>query len=328
MGAAVPASSGWSDDYGEGVVTPKASIVLLTKNGEASLPALLDVLWLQKTTMAVEIVAVDSGSTDRTVQILEGRVTKIVRIPPKTFNHGLTRNLAIQQTTGDIVVFLVQDALPVSEHWLDNLTAPLIADTHVAGAFARQQPHPEASPLIRHYLSHWIGASEKGWTSTISGDAEWQAMSPVARFLRCVFDNVCSAIRRSVWEVHPFAETPIAEDIGWAREVLLAGYRITYTPEATVIHSHDRPARYEYRRTYLLHRRLWELFELQMIPTLPRAGRAVASSLALHLWFERARPSLWPHAAALALAWPVGQYLGARAGVHEKRLPKWRPGTV
>jgi GT2 family glycosyltransferase len=110
-----------------------------------------------------------------------------------------------------------------------------------------------------------------------------------------------------VWARYPFRRTPIGEDIEWAREVLRAGYRLAYTPSAAVIHSHDRSAKYEFCRTYLLHRRLYELFRLRTIPTLSRLTRAVASSLQVH-W--RCAP-FSGRAVALAYAWPLAQYLGA-----------------
>jgi GT2 family glycosyltransferase len=218
--------------------------------------------------------------------------------------------------------------LPTSDRWLEDLTAPLVADETVAGTFARQEPRPDASGVTRHYLAKGAAAGEESWYSEISGDAEWQEAAPEERLWRCVFDNVCSCVRRSVWAAHPFMETPIGEDIEWARDVLLAGHRIVYAPQATVAHSHERSALYEYRRTFLLHRRLWELFELQTIPTFLLATRAMASSLALHLRCERRQPARWLQTAALAVAWPAGQYFGARSAVRGRPLPKWRPGTV
>jgi rhamnosyltransferase len=310
------------------VTTPLVSVVLLTRNGEATIPPLLDALWRQKTNGSVEIVAVDSGSTDRTLELLKGRVRRVVSIEARAFDHGLTRNLAVEQTAGELIVFVVQDAMPTSERWLADLTAPLLTDSTIAGAFGRQLPRPGASAVTRHYLAQWVAAGSQGWTAAIGGDAEWQIMTPTERFLRCVFDNVSSCVRRSVWQTHPFVKTPIGEDIQWARDVMLAGHRIAYAPDATVVHSHDRSALYEYRRTYLLHRRLWELFELRTIPSFPLAARATASSLALHLWCERGQLSRWPRATALALAWPAGQYLGARSAIRKRPVPRWRPGTV
>jgi rhamnosyltransferase len=110
-----------------------------------------------------------------------------------------------------------------------------------------------------------------------------------------------------VWEAHPFRSTPIGEDVEWAKEVLLAGHRLAYVPDAVVMHSHDRSARYELDRTSALHARLHTLFGLRTIPTRRALARAIASSLVLHWRRERSARSL-----ALAVAWPLGQYRGAR----------------
>ena len=176
----------------------------------------------------------------------------------------------------------------------------------------------DASAIARHYLERWSAASATPRIQAVSDFASFAALDPRARFELCIFDNVCSCIRRSVWKQHPFHATPIGEDVEWAREVLLAGHRIAYVPEAQVVHSHDRSARYELARTYVLHRRLYELFGLRTIPTLSGLARAIASSLAVHIRCslrDRARPRIIGRAVALAFAWPVGQYLGARSAI-------------
>ena len=91
----------------------------------------------------------------------------------------------------------------------------------------------------------------------------------------------------------------------------MAGHRLAYVPEAAVIHSHERSAWYELLRTATLHRRLYELFRLRTIPTLPLLARAIASSLVVHLRVGGGR------AIALAFAWPLGQYLGALSAVRQ-----------
>jgi rhamnosyltransferase len=294
---------------------PLVSIVLPTFNGAATLPALLDAIDRQRADFSFEVVAVDSSSTDGTAELLRGRVDRFVSISGEAFDHGLTRNTGVEHARGDFVVLMVQDAVPSSDYWLATLVAPLRADPSVAGVYARQLPRPEASPLARHYLSQWAAASETGRTSAIESRAEFEALPPRARFERCAFDNVCSCIRRSVWARFPFAQTPIAEDVEWARAVMLAGFRIVYVPEAAVVHSHDRPVRYELTRTYVLHRRLFELFGLSTVPTFPLLLRAVASCLSLHLRRQRDM-----RAVALAFAWPIGQYLGALSAARG-----WKP---
>jgi rhamnosyltransferase len=302
---------------------PYVSIVLVTRNGAATLPLVLDAVARQRAPFPFEVVAVDSGSTDGTLDLLRARVDRVIEVPGDGFDHGLTRNLGIEQAAGELIVLLVQDAVPASEGWLAALTVPFVADAQVAGAFARQQPRSDATAIARHYLARSPASSAVPRTVTIPSANALEALDPMAQLECCTFDNVCSCIRRSIWMRHPFRSTPIAEDLEWARGVLLAGYKLAYVPHAEVVHSHDRPARYEFLRTYLLHRRLYELFGLRTIPTLPLLLRALGSSLALHHRLagqDERRSSARARGVALALAWPLGQYLGAASAVR-----RWPP---
>ena len=210
---------------------PLVSIVLPTRNGARTLPALLDALSRQQVPFELETVAVDSGSTDGTVDLLRARVDRLVQIAAESFDHGLTRNLGIEHSRGALIVLLVQDALPASETWLAELTAPLMDEDasgrELAGVFARQIPQPDASAITRYYHARWVGAADAPRALALEA-GELAALDPMQRYLRCVFDNVCSCIRRSVWQRHPFKATPIGEDLEWAREVLIAGYRLAY----------------------------------------------------------------------------------------------------
>lgn len=296
---------------------PRVSIVIPTKDGAKTLPAVLHAIWQQRFAGGIEVIALDSGSTDGSVAILRDRIDRFIPVPPEQFNHGLTRNRGIEAATGELVVLLVQDAVPQGDQWLTALTAPLYADPAVAGAFARQAARADATNLTRRYHRAWVAASPEPYIAEPLTEAEFAVLSPEERHRRCVFDNVCSCIRRSVWVDHPFAETTIAEDLEWARAVLLSGHRLAYAPDAVVEHSHDRSVRYEYRRTRDLHERLGALFQLQTIPTVPHLLRAIAWSAAVHVWTELAMPERLPRALGLAVAWPLGQYLGARRAVSQ-----------
>jgi rhamnosyltransferase len=292
------------------VSPPLVSIVVPTRNGAATLPGLLDAIARQQVSFPFEVVAVDSGSTDGTLELLRPRVDRLIEVGAAAFDHGLTRNLGIEDARGELIVLIVQDALPTSDTWLSALTAPFAADPDLAGTFARQLPRSDASAIARHYLAQWAASSSVPRLSALS-PAEFARLDPIGKLARCTFDNVCSCIRRTVWIRHRFRSTPIAEDVEWARDVLLAGYRLAFVPEAAVFHSHDRSAGYELARTYQVHRRLFDLFGVQTIPTLPLLVRAVASSLRLHLRCERS-----VRAVTLAVAWPLGQYLGALSAAH------------
>ena len=311
---------------------PLVSIVLLTRNGGSGLRDLVGSVSRQRTEFTIEIIAVDSGSTDGTAEWLEQSpyVHQVVRIPPAQFNHGTTRNLGIQRARGQFAVLIVQDALPVSDRWLANLVAPLRRDPQVAGAFCRQQPRPDARALTVDYLERWAGASSESRRVTFADPHALEALDPGARLQACTFDNVCSCLRRSVWERLPFAETVIAEDLEWAQRALRAGYTLEYVADAAVVHSHDRSASYELARTYLLHHRLFELFGLRTIPRARDLARAIARTARLHLRCERAARAagrratgVW-RALSLAVAWPLGQYLGGLSAARGRKPVRWR----
>jgi GT2 family glycosyltransferase len=294
------------------VTRPRASIVLVTRNGGLRLQALLDAIDAQQGRADVEIVAVDSSSTDGTRERLEARADVVVDITPAEFNHGITRNLGIARASGPIAVLLVQDAVPQSDRWLDALITPLERDPRLAGTFARQVPCASASAVTRHQLAHWV-ATRAQPRVVFCNRGTFEALGASARLDLCAFDNVCAALRRDVWDRHPLPATPIAEDVAWAREVLLGGYGLAFVPDAVVEHSHERSAWYELKRTWALHRQLDALFALRTVPSTRHLVRAVASSMALHRRLvagERGGARAYGRAAALAVAWPLGQYLG------------------
>lgn len=298
---------------------PPVSVLVLTFNGMPTLHVLLDRLAGQRVDFPFEVVAVDSGSRDGTVELLKRRIDRVIEISPEQFDHGLTRNLGVGQCRGELVVLLVQDALPGSETWLAELTRPLFADERVAGTYARQIARPDASAVTRYYLNGWMVSTCEPRVSYVERAEQFFALPPIDRFRLCVFDNVCSCIRKSVWERYPFQQTPIAEDLAWAKEVLLAGHRLEYVPSAIVVHSHERSARYELERTYLVHQRLCALFGLKTIPTALKLARAVLVMLPIHMRClarspaDRVRPREVLRTIALAAAFPLGQYLGARS---------------
>jgi rhamnosyltransferase len=312
-------------------MTPTVSVVIPTRNGMASLPGVFEALASQRAPFAVEIVGIDSDSTDGTAEWLATRVDVLLRVKAGEFGHGRTRNQAIARTRGTFVVLLVQDARPLGRDWLRTLVAPLSTDERVAGTFARQVPSPTAGAVAREYSRRWVAASDESRLITIANPAQFDTYSPRQRLEHCAFDNVCSCIRRAVWESRAFPDVPIAEDLWWARTVLLDGQRLAFVADATVEHSHDRSSAYELKRTWVLHQQLFHLFGLRTIPSLSTLMSAIASSLALHGRLlresgERRDVRTLARAAGLAVAWPLGQYLGGWTAAAGR--DGWRPSGV
>ena len=133
------------------------AIILLTKNGAAYLDESLDAILAQASRHSSEVLAMDSGSTDATLDILEEHAVRVVKIPAGDFQHGRTRNLAagLVSPRADYLIFLSQDATPLSG-WLDALLGAVTASDSVAGAFSRHVPRPDCNPLLaRRIIEEW-----------------------------------------------------------------------------------------------------------------------------------------------------------------------------
>jgi rhamnosyltransferase len=305
-------------------VTLRIPIIIPTRNAGPSIGQVLEAIAAQQGPFRPEVIAIDSGSSDGTLDRLNRYGARVLNVSPAAFNHGKTRNEALKHVRAECAVLLVQDAVPASPQWLSALVQPLIQDSSLAGTFARQLPDIRASRVTAHYLSQWIAAQEVGRVVGPLTAETFARMSPPERHAACAFDNVCSCIRLSVWKNHPFAATPIAEDLQWARDVLVAGHKLAYVPDAVVRHSHERSIGYELQRTYLVHQRLEAIFGLATVPTIGSLLWAMASTIPVNVRIAAQEPSRRVRAVfrgtALGVAQPLGQYLGARSSRQGREL--------
>jgi rhamnosyltransferase len=245
----------------------RCSVVIPTKNGGSLFMRALAGLQRQRIWGNVELIIIDSGSTDGTLAAARDAGARVIEIPPKDFNHGATRDYGISMANCEIVVLMVQDAVPNESNLLESLIRPF-DNPEVAGVYARQIPQPDADLLTARNLNSWLTGRVEPETRRMKSFDWYEALPPVEKFYFCNFDNVCSAIRKSIWEKHKFGNVNFGEDIDWAERVLKAKLMIAYEPAAAVIHSHDRPLTYEYKRTYVCHRKLYQQFRLHLVPNM------------------------------------------------------------
>ena len=220
----------------------QTSIILLTKNGGSIFSEVLEKLFDCRGIDQAEIIMIDSGSTDLTKEYARKYAKiQLVEITSSEFGHGKTRNLGASLAKGDILIFLVQDAIPAHPHFLEKLMAPL-ADTQVAGVYGRQLPRPATNPVEKFFLESTYPDSGAIRTHNLSGRLSIGSI---------FFSNVNSAIRRRVWEQVPFDESLImSEDQQWAKEVLLKGYAVVYEPAAGVWHAHNYGLKQVFQRNF------------------------------------------------------------------------------
>jgi rhamnosyltransferase len=205
------------------------SIVIRTKNESQHLAEVLEAIARQEHP-CLEVILVDSGSTDGTVQIAKAFGARVISIEPLSFTFGYALNRGIKASRGEVVAFLSGHAVPQDESWLGYLAAPFSGE-RVAGCYGRQLPLPECRPWERLNLERHFGAMPR-----------LQSHDPF-------FSNANAAIRRDLWERIPFREDlPGGEDHAWAAAAQVAGYQIVYEPRAAVRHSHNEGLRQLYRR--------------------------------------------------------------------------------
>ncbi len=301
------------------MTSPKASIVILTRNAGPDFGELLNRLSSQKTDFAYEILVVDSGSTDGTLTDARAAETRIHAVQPSAFSHGATRNLGASLCGSEYVAFLVQDALPLDDHWLSPMVKTLESDERVAGVYSRQLPRPESSPLTRILVSGWATASPERRLQFAGSPVAYRSLPPEERLRLAAFDNVSSCVRRSALEENPFEKTRFGEDLRWGASVVEAGYAVVYDPGSTVLHSHERGALYNLRRHYANGKVIQDLFGFSSTSSLPKlASNTIRSTayLCIRLLREEkssARLIYFSLLAAIhALVGQLGTYLAAK----------------
>jgi len=233
----------------------KVSIVIPTLNAGALFQEVLEAVRAQEFPDKVELVIVDSESEDGTWELSQRYADLCFQIPRIEFNHGQTRNLAIERSSGELIALLVQDASPLDKNWLKNLVRNF-ENSKVAGVFSRQIARDNCNPLLRLRLEGWgAGKQEK----RVQEWRDFQGLKPEQIIELFSFDNVSSMVRREVWEEVHFPARRFAEDILWAKEVMNRGYKIVYEPESVVAHSHNKSLWYEFKRVYLDHSNWWQV---------------------------------------------------------------------
>jgi glycosyltransferase involved in cell wall biosynthesis len=230
------------------------SILLLTKNARQDLERVLPVLFAQKQVSPFEVIAIDSGSSDGTLEVLRRFPVQLRQLPAQEFHHARTRNLAASLASGQILIFLSQDAVPASDLWLKMMISNF-EDPNVAAVYGRQFPK-SGSSVERVDALDTIYGDEK----IVKDPADRNGMG--YRFYH--FSDVNAAIRRNVWEEEHFPEDlKVFEDLGIAKRILDRGWKIVYEPQAAVFHSHTHTTVGLFKRYfdigYTLRRlRIWE----------------------------------------------------------------------
>lgn len=220
-----------------------ASVLIPTYQAARFLDRVLTALQRQVTEFPWDLLALDCGSTDGTLEIFTRHASsfpvplKVVPHDGEAFDHGDARNRLATLSSGELLVFLTDDAIPATDDWLARLHANF-ADDQIAAVYCRHVPRPDARPAAR------IATTDDPTYAPTSRDQVWPAPREAQRLdpesMRALFNfsDSASAVRRAIWERNPYPRGD-AEDVRFARPVIEAGFVVRFDASCVVQHTHD-----------------------------------------------------------------------------------------
>ena len=259
------------------------SLVIRAYNESQHLGRLLEGI-AHQTVKDVEVILVDSGSTDSTVAIAESHGARVVHIRPEEFTFGRSLNFGVREATRKLVVIASAHVYPVYPDWLESLLRPF-EDDKVALTYGKQRG-PDAAKYSEQQVYHqWYPETSK----------------PNQETAFC--NNANAAIRKNLWEKHPYDETLTGlEDLAWGTWVREQGHAIAYVAEAEIIHVHNETPRgvfNRYRREGMAFKQIhpeahFSLYDLARLTAMnifsdlyhAARERVLAKNLASIFWFR------------------------------------------
>jgi rhamnosyltransferase len=225
---------------------PKISIIIPVKNGILTIRQCLNSIFNQTLICQSEVIIIDSGSSDGTIELLKEYPIRLFQIPPQDFNHGATRNYGVSLAKGEFVVMTVQDARPGDNRWLEKMLNHF-SDTNVAAVVGQQVvPHdPDKNPH-----QWWRPVSKPGYIEIYyDNPSDFLRLSGQAKDDACHYDDVNTMYRKSALQEIPFQEVDFGEDMLIVIDLLSNRKKVIYDTNSSVWHYHFQSKDYAFRST-------------------------------------------------------------------------------
>jgi rhamnosyltransferase len=209
------------------------SIVIRSFNEQKHIGQLLEGIKHQTIYNSLEIILVDSGSTDDTVAIANSYGVKVVHINPDEFSFGRALNKGCETAKGEFLLFASAHVYPLYTNWVEKMLAPF-TDNKIALIYGRQVGNDLTKYSEHQLFKKWF-PNRSNYDQTIA-----------------FCNNANAAVRKDLWVNQPYNEQITGlEDLDWASKIQSKGYKIAYEADAPIVHVHEEtPTRIKnrYRR--------------------------------------------------------------------------------
>lgn len=201
----------------------KCSIIIRSFNEERHIGRLLDGIQRQELSLEIEleIIVVDSGSTDSTVSIAKQMGASVIYLQKDEFSFGRALNLGCKYATGEILLFASAHVYPVYTDWINKMVSTF-EKKEIGLVYGRQIGNDNSQFSETQILSKWFPS-----------ESNFNQRTPFCNNANC-------AIRKSLWIEQNYDEQLTGlEDLAWADQIMKKGYNIAYLADATIVHVHE-----------------------------------------------------------------------------------------
>jgi rhamnosyltransferase len=275
---------------------PAVSVVMRSFNEAWAIHDTICQVFAQDFPGQIELIVIDSGSSDGSVEIIKKSAATLIQIPLGSYVPGVVLNQGAAAASHDWIIYLNADATPVGENWLSALLAPCLVTPNFGAAFSRQIPRPDCKAVFAADYDRCFGPMRES--------VKWEHF----------FSMVSSITHRSVLAKYPIREDlQYAEDDEWTRRLRASGLEIPYSVDSVVMHSHNYTFRQSYKRAF------GDAMAMAATESSPPTTGILLGTLA-----DTARDAKWcwknhqlhglPHAAATRLYQRLGRSAGYNAG--------------
>lgn len=259
------------------------SVVIPVKNGGEQFRSLLSSLKNQKGFKDLEIIVVDSGSEDESIEIAKESDAKFINISPEEFSHSYSRNLGAKNASGEYILFTVQDAQPTSDSWLQGLIS-VIKNNDVVAVSCAEIPRAGADLFYKAISWSHLNFMEIDNQDRIMTYPN--IVNHISLKKNAQLNNIACLINRNIFKKYEFRGT-YAEDLDLGIRLIRDGYKLALISSTKIIHSHNRSAYHYLKRGYIEH-----LYYYKFLPNYPSYSHDVGQLISEIVFIYRLLHSL------------------------------------